>query len=163
MSKMIHTLPLLDPAEFNPSTDYLIMQKINGPTYKCRGTTFVRKSDSGLKFLSTPIQIGHGSRGADISRTVTELDTPDHPNAHTALLSVRSDHGYYPSCTFYYYSSSEHSDDFKHVFTLQDQGTSQSLHDQIFVPIIDGKVYWSLSQRTHHSCNSWVYWHGYMV
>lgn len=161
----VHHLPILDPSDFDPAYDYIIVQHTGGDTYKARASVLGETygTPPGATFLPAMQQIGTSS--GDIGNTphqVSHLSV----DAHTAIVSVRQAGGAWPGITFYYYTSSDFSASNKHTIQLNKSGTSQSVHEMILVPVVDGHIYWSIDQfgaGGGFSGTCYVYFHGYIT
>lgn len=154
-TRNLKDLPLLDPSDFDPSYDYVIIQQKDGQTYKARASIFGQKASVGAKFIDKPIVMAESS--GSIGQTAYSISNFS-ATAHTAIISVHQKGHGDPYCTFTYYTRSDYS--ISNILDLQHSGTAQWIQDMIFIPVINGSIYFSLTESGN--TNNYVFLHGYI-
>jgi hypothetical protein len=163
----IDQLQSLSPANFDPSSDVLIVQKPNGGTFKMTPGNVVTNTVSvGLKFLSKSYFVesfgGTGGSWQNSSFSVDSANVPD--TASAAFLSIDNSGDDDPAFGFRFFTSSNYSINNMHELKYLNLSSSdQQSVTTCFVPIVNGVIYYSL-YNFPHSANSKldVYMHAYM-
>lgn len=154
-TKKLKDLPLLDASEFDLAYDYIVVQQKNGQTHKARASIFNNIINVGAKFLDKQIIIAESPNSiAQMSYSLYNFSS----TAHTAIISVRQEGSAYPNSSFKYYTRSDYS--ISNLLELQVSGTSQWIQDMILIPVIDGSIYFSLSESG--TTQNYVFLHGYI-
>lgn len=154
-TKNLKDLPLLDVSEFDLAYDYIVVQQKNGYTHKARASIFNNIINAGATFLDKQIIMAESPNS--IGQTSYSLSNFS-STAHTAIISVRQEGTAYPHSSFTYYTRSDYS--ISNILDLQASGTSQWIQDMILIPVINGSIYFSLSESG--TTKNYVFLHGYI-
>ena len=154
-TRNLKDLPFLDASDFDPSYDYIIIQQKDGQTYKARASIFGQKASAGAKFIDKSIVMAESS--GNIGQTAYSISNFS-TSAHTAIISVRQKGSSNPVCNFTYYTRSDYS--ISNALNLQHSGTSQWIQDMIFIPVVNGSIYFSLTESG--GTDNYVFLHGYI-
>jgi len=156
----LQDLPELDPSEFNEGTDYLVVQKINGATYKQRATNiFNNQAGKGFTWFPSAVQMMHlySSQVGVNTHSIADLVGDDNP--YSLLISIYHIGRAYPSATFYYYTSPTSP---THTVNINYSRTDQDLQEMLWVPISDKNMYWGLGLGGSLSPQVKIYAHAYL-
>ena len=162
----VNDLPVLSREDFNPYEDYVIVQKLNGETFKAKTSYFA--TNAGIFFFPKPVNLGSYT-GSSILQ-VTDMNEYA-LDIHTVILSVQQ-RKISSGCAsdFFYYTShvtqSTLTEELlkEHRIYLQDSGHPHTIHRQFWAPVVNGNLYWRLTESPAavNSSNVDIFIHGYI-
>lgn len=156
-NKTIQSLPTLTSNNYDPDQDMFIVQKPNGATHKMTATNVMNPVAGGMTFLNAAIAINTNQNGY-LSYNTSAAGVPI--NASNAMISIRHNGSSHPNLTFAFYTVNHGGADSptnKHNFEFNHSDKSQGAHNSLWVPIINGSIYYYIN-----SDNTWnVFIHAY--
>lgn len=182
-NKKITELPQLSPNDYNPESDLLVVQQPNGETRKMTATNVMGPiAGGGMFFLtaSTRIDTHHTCNPfQNFDKDLTTYGVPD--NASVAYISLHTTGRGTPQFGFKFYTSSDYSSSNSHLFgdpenseNLPDYATKLNGSDKngfavnsCFVPIVNGRIYYSVYNNTSgdsaRTNRLHIYLHAYLI
>lgn len=187
-NKKITELPQLSPNDYNPESDLLVVQQPNGETRKMTATNVMGPiAGGGMFFLTASARIDTHhtfTSFTNFDKDLTTYGVPD--NASVAYISLQTTGRGYPDFGFKFYTSSDYSATSSHLFGdpedsdnlpgpratfLNRSDKSGYAVNSCFVPIVNGRIYYSVWNRTSDSFQEGkavdnylhIYLHAYLI